>query len=81
MFYSTKDESILRDGVTQSHFPGRMKHNVVKIMNHFLKEETVNKENIYVTRTMKSMLSKKPFLVQPCSVMRLCLADIRMFYS
>lgn len=43
MFYSTKDESVLRDGVTQSHFPGRMKHNIVKIMNHFLKEETVNK--------------------------------------
>lgn len=43
MFYSTKDESILRDGVTQSYFSGRTKHTMVQMINSMLKQDTVEK--------------------------------------
>ena len=43
MFYSTKDESILRDGVTQSYFSGRTKHTMVQMINSMLKQDTVGK--------------------------------------
>lgn len=43
MFYSTKDESILRDGVTLSNLSGRIKHRFVQEINSVLKQSTTDK--------------------------------------
>lgn len=43
MFYSTKDESILRDGVTLSNLSGRIKHRFVQEINGVLKQSTTDK--------------------------------------